>query len=787
MNTERFNPPYTKGLTASQVALRKSQGLSNITEDKITKTNGQIIRENVFTLFNAFNFAIALALAAVHAWLNMVYIIVIIANILIAIIQEIRGKNMVANLSLISAIKVTTVRDEKTCEVPVEELVLDDITLLEMGNQICADSIVSQGEIEVNESLLTGEADPILKKPGDALLSGSFVVSGKAYAKVEHVGADNFASHITSEAKEHKKKNSELIGSMRKVTKFTSYFIIPLGIILFLEAFFLRAQPLDKSIISTAAALLGMLPKGLVLLITFALAVGLIRLSKKRVLIQELHSIETFAHVDMLCLDKTGTITQGKMSVQTVHPINESALPIPIDKAMGYYIGAADDNNATFQALKEYFPNAETTEIISKTPFSSERKWGSVAIKDIGTLVLGAPEKLTSEKLPQAIDNAQKEGNRILCLGYSKLPITDGVLCDIALVAAIEFSDPLRANAKETLDFFKQEGVDVKVISGDNPITVSNIAKKAGLENYKNYIDLSQIKTEEDLIKAAKEYTIFGRVTPSQKRQLVKAFKSEGHTVAMTGDGVNDVLALKEADCSIAMAVGSDAAKQVSNLVLLDSDFSSLPDVVMEGRRVINNITRFGAIFLIKTILSALLALLCAVTITAYPFVPIQITLYDSMIEGYFTFLLSFENNFGRIPGAFLRNVIQKASPYAIVTLLNILVISIIYPHIGLSNLASETVMYYITASIGLFAGVMACRPFTSLRIFTFTTSIIGFFLAAELFKNLLQLQQWTFPIFGVFLICVIISIPLIFLVASWVNKLFAKGFAQKALSVPKS
>ena len=775
---QRFNPSHTEGLNQEQVLLRQQQGLVNKTQDRITKTNGQIIRGNVFTLFNGFNFAIGVCLALVGAYTNMLYLMVIITNIFTRTIQEMRSRNMVQNLSLISAIKVTVVRDGNEFELPVEEMVLDDITVLDMGKQICSDSVVVHGEIEVNESLLTGEADPVVKLPGDTLLSGSFVISGKCYAKVENVGAENFSTKLVQEAKKHKQATSALLNSMRKITKFTGYFITPLGIILFLEAYFMRSMPLNNAVTSTAAAMLGMLPKGLVLLITFTLIISLIRLSKKKILVQELHSVETLAYVDVLCLDKTGTITEGKMSVLDVFPINESIMSVPIDKAISCYIGAADDNNATFLALKEHFQADRSAEIISKIPFSSERKWGCISTRNMGTLVLGAPEKLlpnSDAQLPLDVKEAQKSGNRILCLGYSPDPVIEGILPSITLVSAIALNDPVRKNAKETLDFFKREGVAVKIISGDNPLTVSSVAKQAGLEDYENFIDMSQIDNDDDLNEAAAKYSIFGRVSPSQKRQLIKAYKAKKHTVAMTGDGVNDVLALKESDCSIAMATGSDASRQVAQLVLLNSDFSSLTNVVMEGRRVINNITRFGSVYIIKTIFSFLLGILGMLTLTAFPFVPIQITLYDMILEGYFSFPLTFERNMGRVHGNFLTNIFRTAMPFSILVVINIFAIQALSPALGLSAAESTTVMFYMLGMIGIFASIKLCRPFNLLRVFVCITTAIGFYLGSYLFADILYLERLTTHPLLVFAGFAVASVPLVLLAIFIVNKVFRK------------
>jgi len=784
---QRYNPSVMEGLTEQEVSRRKEEGLVNIAQESITKTNGQIIKDNVWTLFNAFNLVIGICLALVGAYTNMAYLLIIIVNVSIGIIQEIHAKKMVEDLSLLGASKAVVVRSGKEFEIAVEELVLDDMTILGLGSQVCSDSIVMQGQIEVNESLLTGESDPVIKKPGDSLLSGSFVISGKCYAKVAHVGADNFATKLTQGAKKHKQINSELLNSMRKVTKFTSYFIVPIGILLFLEAYVLRSDTMANSVISTAAALLGMLPKGLVLLISTSLVVGIIKLSKKNVLVQNLYALETLAHVDMLCLDKTGTITEGKMRVSGIYPVDVTVMPISVEQAVGRFVGVMEDNNATFMALKDYFTSDMTYKPIHRTPFSSDRKWSSATFEDIGTIIIGAPEKILGQStnsdssdtmLPSEAAAAQELGKRILCLGFTPTQQLDDTLPGASFVAAIEFSDPIRKDAKETLAFFKQEDVEVKIISGDNPLTVSSIAKQAGLTEYRSYIDMSEVHLEEEIAAAAEEYSIFGRVSPNQKSQLVKALQSKGHTVAMTGDGVNDVLALKEADLSIAMASGSDAARQVSKLVLLDSDFTAIPDVVMEGRRVVNNITRFGGVFLVKTIYSILLAIYSVITLTAFPFSPIQITLYDGVIEGYPSFLLSFEPSRKRIEGNFLRSVITQALPYSLLILLNIIVTTQISPAMGISRDEAVTVMYYLTSLAGILAVFRACRPFNKIRAFVSITATIGFYLAAYLFSGLLHLQPLTMPALKLLAVLVVLCVPVRILFTILVERFQSKFMA---------
>lgn len=780
---QRFSPTLATGLTEQEVLLRQNQGLVNETQEKITKTNGQIIRDNVCTLFNFFNFIIGVCLALVSAYANMVYLLIVCMNIFIGIVQEIHAKKMVENLSLIGAAKAIVVRDGKEEEIPVENLVLDDIVILKMGSQICTDSMVLEGTIEVNESMLTGEADPVLKQKGDTLLSGSFVISGNCYTKVEHVGEDNFAAKLAKGARKQKGTKSELLSSMGKVTKATSYVIIPMGILLFLEAYFLRSNSIQNSVISTSASLLGMLPKGLVLLISTSLVVGIIKLSKQKVLVQDLYALEMLAHVDMLCLDKTGTITEGKMRVSNLYIVDETPLPITAHQVLCSFVDAMEDNNATFMALKEYFQAKNTYNVLHKVPFSSERKWSAVTFENMGTVIVGAPEKLLCNdmnNLPTEAMDAQKLGKRILCLGYTTEPIIDGILPKMHIIAAIELSDPIRKNAKETLAFFKEEGVEIKVISGDNPITVSSIAKQAGLEEYASYIDMSTVKSEEEISSIAKNYSVFGRVTPIQKSQLVKALQAENHTVAMTGDGVNDVLALREADCSIAMAAGSDAARQVSKMVLLDSDFTAIPNMVMEGRRVVNNITRFGGVFLVKTIYSILLSIFCVLSMTAFPFAPVLITLYDAVIEGFPSFLLSFEPSRKKVERNFLKTTIRTALPFALLIVLNIIAIPYIQPLLGISKEEAVTVMYFVTSFIGLMAVFNACRPFNILRGFVCITASVGFYVAAYLFADILKIELLFGNALIFFVILVCLCVPLVLFLIAIVNKCFLSKRNQR-------
>ena len=750
-----------KGLTSEEVKQRIEKGQVNSSNTNNLKSNWQIVRDNVCTLFNLFNLIIAIALACVHAYTNMVFILIIIVNVLIGIIQEIHGKNLVKQLSILTTAKTKVIRDGEEKELNINEIVVDDVILLAQGDQIPSDAYVLDGEIEVNEALLTGESDTILKKKEDKLLSGSYVVSGKCYAKIVKVGDDNFANQIINATKKHKKVNSELLNSMKKVTNFTSFVIIPAGVILFVQAYVFREVDLQQSVIATAAALLGMLPKGFVLLTSISLETGVIKLAKKQVLVQDLYSVETLAHIDTLCLDKTGTITEGKMKVIEIEKYNEDVLPDTLENIMNSYVTLTDDSNSTFNALKDYFKGDSKYEKLSDISFSSERKWSSVTFKNLGTIIVGAPERLSAManvELPKNIVEAQKDGKRALCIGYTKETVSIEQMPKINLVAGIIMADPLRKNAKEMLGYFKTQSVDIKIISGDNPITVSTIAKRAGLEDYESYIDLSTIKSDAEIVDIVDKYSIFARVLPQQKSIIVKALQAKGHSVAMTGDGVNDVIALRESDLSITLPEANDAAKQVSQIVLLNQDFSVLKDVLMEGRRVVNNLTSVARIFFIKTIYSVLVSLFCILTNTAFPFIPIQITLIDLVIEAYTSFFISFEPNSKPVKGVFLHTVLRNAAPFAIVIVLDIIFLTYMGPVLGIAQGSLVTIMYLLIGFVSILAVLEVCIPFNKLHAFLFSTTFVGFFVAVYLFRSILHVSDISMNELGIFVIFALIS-----------------------------
>lgn len=711
-------------------------------KETASKTTAQILRDNVCTLFNLLNLLIAIALIAVHAWSNLFFIFVIALNTIIGIAQELKAKRLIEKLTLLSQPNAKIERNGTIRSVPIAEVQEQDILLLESGNQICADAVVRSGGIEVNESLLTGESDAIFKKEGDTLLSGSSVISGTCQATVLHVGSDSYAAKLTKEAKKTKAMHSELVGSMRKVTRLTSLCIVPLGILLFVQALFFRDSSMYDAVVGTSAGLLGMLPKGLYLLISISLAAGIITLSKKNVLVQDLYSLENLAHVDVLCLDKTGTLTEGNMKVEkaVLFPETDSAM---FQEWMGNFLTHTQDNNATFQAMYTYFNGMDTLSVTEQIPFSSDRKWSAMTFFGVGTLVIGAPEKLCPDKLSESVLEAQRNGKRVLLAGITQHPVQkEQPLPEIQLLAEVILTDPLRANAAKTIAAFQQEGVSVKLISGDNPMTASAMAQQAGVFQGDRWIDMRTV-TDSEIDAAAEQYTVFGRVTPQQKKRLIQAFHRQKHTVAMTGDGVNDLLALKEADCSISVGQGSDAARQTAQLVLLDSDFAVLKDVLLEGRRVVHNVTRSAGVFFIKTLYSILLCVLCLLTNTPFPFVPIQITLIDLVIEGYPSFFLSFLPDSRPVRTKFLPEAIRRAAPNALAIGVCFLFYLVLHA-MGIFGLSGEqtqanTLLFLLIGTVGLLGVFKMCLPFTKGKAFFAATSAIGFYFAIAL---CLWLQQ---------------------------------------------
>lgn len=768
MDNNTFNPSVDVGLTSAQVEKQFERGLYNKQPKSQTKTVGQIIKDNTLTLFNFLNIILAIMVIAVGSYKNALFINIVIINTVIGIIQEIKAKKTIDQLSLISQPHTQVIRDGKEEEIEIDKIVLSDILILTAGKQIPSDARVVSGEIEVNESLLTGEADSIIKKVGDTLLSGSFVVAGQAYVRVDKIGNDNYASKITLDAKKARKPNSEIMRAMNLIMKVIGFTILPIGVFLLIGQMTIENSSFYQSVISTVAALIGMIPEGLVLLTSIALAVGVIRLGRYKTLVQELYCIETLARVDVLCLDKTGTITEGVMEVKSIDLINNIKDPA---KALRALVNTLKDDNSTFLAIKDSFsgerPKWNATKIV---PFSSARKWSGANFGSEGTYIMGAPEFILGDDYDQYKDKIEgyaSQGNRVLMLGYSDETFEgeNELPQKITVIALLLLADKIRKEAKKTLEYFASQGVEIKVISGDNPLTVAEVAGRAGLNNASHFVDATTLKTDDDVIEASGQYTVFGRVTPGQKRVLVNALKSAGHTVAMTGDGVNDVLALRDSDCSIAMASGSDAARQVSQLVLLDSNFSSLTKVLMEGRRVINNISRAASLFLVKTIFSFLLAVIVIMANEGYPFIPIQLTLISTVSIGIPSFFLALEPNKSRMSGNFLEKVLRKALPGALTIVLNIVVAMIIGGLIQLSNEEISTMACLLTGVAGLIILYGVCQPMNIQRNILFWSMTIIFAIAIVFFPEFF----YVIPFFSMNLTSnldlILVLLPMMFLI----------------------
>ncbi|ABP92521.1 Cation transport ATPase [Streptococcus suis 98HAH33] len=750
------------GLSTKKVQERIQNQQTNHFKTKTSASNWEIFRRNVFTSFNALNFAIFLALLAVQAWSNLFFFGVIVLNAVSGMLTEWRARRMIDKLNLMNKDFIRVVRDSETISIAPEDIVLDDVLLLSAGEQVPSDAIVLEGIAETNEAMLTGESDLIVKNTGAELLSGSYLVSGQIYAKVIHVGAENYANKLMLEAKTHKPIVSRILYNMDKIAKFTGKIIIPFGLALFLEAFFIKILPLKDSVITSSTALLGMLPKGIALLTITSLLTAVIKLGMKNVLVQEMYSVETLARVDVLCLDKTGTITQGKMTVENLLPLTNHYSLDTIQQILATYIQTSEDTNSTAQAIRKEYGDLEhhykASHII---PFSSDRKWGAMTIENIGHIFLGAPEMLLTQN-PPSVSEAQARGSRVLILALSQqslLSSQNQLPENIEPLALLEIADPIREDAAETLAYLRSQEVTLKIISGDNPVTVSHIAREAGFADYDSYIDCSKVDDEE-LIARAETTAIFGRVSPHQKKLLIQTLKAQGHTTAMTGDGVNDILALREADCSIVMAEGDPATRQIANLVLLDSEFRDIPEILFEGRRVVNNISHIAPIFLIKTIYSFLLGLICIASIAlgkaeyllVFPFIQVQMTLIGQFVEGFPPFILTFERNIRPVEKHFLRKSLLLALPNALMVVLSVLIFHLmqVFGYLNLHDM--QTLSYYVLGSTGLLAVIRACLPLTKARLALIIYSVFGFFISSHFLHGLIEihpLNSHTLPIYS--------------------------------------
>lgn len=766
--TTRYQPDYKKGLTSQQVQEHYLHGWTNKAVDPPSKTTKEIVYENVFTYFNLIFVVLAVLLCLVGSFRNLTFLPVIIANTLIGIIQEIRAKQVLDKLTMLNAPKALVVRNGKKTEINAEELVLDDIVIFKAGDQVCADAEVCAGEVQVNESLLTGESDEITKRSGSKLMSGSFIVSGQCHARLDKVGKDSYISKLTLQAKEmQSKEQSEMIRSLDKLVKWVGIAIIPIGIVLFSQAFFFQHDGFRESVISMIAAVIGMIPEGLYLLASVALAVSSMRLAQKKVLLHDMKCIETLARVDVLCVDKTGTITENTMRVKelikTEEYDEEENGPLPM--LVGDFAAAMTKDNITMKAVKEYFTAATERKAISKTGFSSATKYSSVTFED-GRYVLGAPEFVLKEKYNQYEEEILKyasSGARVLVFGYYDQEIDGKVLeHGITPYGFILLENPIREAAEETFTYFAEQGVEVKVISGDNPVTVSRIAKRAGIKNAENFIDASELKDEVSLRKAVLEHTVFGRVTPNQKRKFVRILQEAGHTVAMTGDGVNDVLALKDADCSIAMASGSDAAAQASQLVLLESDFSCMPQVVLEGRRVVNNIERSASLFLVKNIFSFLLSVASVVFMFTYPLEPSQISLISMFTIGVPAFFLALEPNKNRIEGRFLPNVLLKALPAALTDALAVAALTIFGRTFDVNGTDISTAATMLLAIVGFMILYKISEPMNKIRAGILSGCIVGLLFCSIYLKDLFAITHMTTECVMLFVVFAIATEPVL-------------------------
>lgn len=760
-----------KGLTNQEVLKRIQEGQVNTLPKPLVKSYKQIICEHVFNLFNIYNFIIACALASVKAWTSMFFIVLVTSNVVIRISQEIKSRNMVAKLNLIISPKTKVLRDGVVLSIDNEEIVLGDYIYLETGNQIPADCVILDNDVEVDESLLTGEADPVLKKAGDHLLSGSFIISGACYGEVEHIGVDNYAAKIANEARKREPVQSDLIKFFTKVTKMTSFLVVPLSIILLFQSYVIRQEDLYTVIVNNSTALLGMLPVGLVLLTSIALMASVVRLGQQKVLVQEMFSIETLSHVDVLCLDKTGTLTQGKMKVKDVYSFDYD-LPYQIDEIMASFVEGSLDNNATSQTLSQYFKSKSKYKTLRRVSFSSARKWSALELEDIGTIIVGAGEFIIPElKLPPQAELAKKSGARVLLVAhYHDFDTFQDNLKLATPLACIVIEDPLRDDAYETIQFFKNNDVEVKVISGDNPVTVSALSKQAGIEASDCYIDATKLETDKQLEEAILNYNVIGRATPYQKHKMIKILKQHGQKVAMTGDGVNDVLALKDADVSIAMGSGSDAAKQIAQFVMIDGRLKTLIDVVREGRLDINNVTRSASMYYLKTIYTILISISIIILNIPYPFIPFQMTLMDNFVSGFPSFMILFEKNIDKQKESIGRYVLRYSLPNALAIVLSVIGLKLLADQLSLNLSEVFTVLYFSASFLSIHMIYRIYSPLNLYRAVVLVLDVIGFIIATIIFWNWLELAPLTLKLFKYVFINVVIGIVVVMIISKIVN-----------------
>ena len=749
------------GLTDEEVRQRVEEGFTNRTDISTDKTTKEIVISNVFTYFNLIFLVITILLIMVGSFRNLTFLPIIIGNTVIGIVQEIRAKKTLEKMSLLNAPHADVIRNGSVKQISTDELVKDDVILLTAGKQICADAVVISGNIQVNESLLTGEADEVEKTEGSTLMSGSFVVSGECYARLEKVGNESYISKLSLEAKSMGgKEQSEMIRSINLIVKWVGIVIIPIGLILFWQSHFVNGESITKSVTSTVAAIIGMIPEGLYLLTTVALALSTMKLARKKVLLHDMKSIETLARVDVLCVDKTGTITEPDMKLKEIFLCKNSGADgtqtaLTLDELKSLildYANASVDNNATMLALKAYAAEALTNNTsalhrtaVSQQAFSSSLKYGSVTFSD-GTYLLGAPEFIMHEdfaRIEEEIIPYADKGDRVLLFArYNGENVENGINGSVTPLGFVALANPIRANAVKTFEYFKSQGVAIKVISGDNPRTVSRIAIQAGIESAESFVDAATLDTEDKIADAVNKYTVFGRVTPKQKKQLVKALQAKGHTVAMTGDGVNDILAMKDADCSVAMASGSEAAAQAAQVVLLDSDFAHMPDVVYEGRRVVNNIQRSASLFLVKNIFSLLLSLFSVILMVTYPLEPAQVSLISMFTIGVPGFLLALEPNKDRINGHFITNVMLKALPGGLTDVIAVGALVVCGEVFCISDASIGTIATLVLSVVGFMILFKISEPLNGMKYAVIIGNIAGLVFSGFFLKKLFALTD---------------------------------------------
>ncbi len=749
------------GLTDGEVRQRVEEGFTNRTDISTDKTTKEIVISNVFTYFNLIFLVITILLIMVGSFRNLTFLPIIIGNTVIGIVQEIRAKKTLEKMSLLNAPHADVIRNGSVKQISTDELVKDDVILLTAGKQICADAVVISGNIQVNESLLTGEADEVEKTEGSTLMSGSFVVSGECYARLEKVGNESYISKLSLEAKSMGgKEQSEMIRSINLIVKWVGIVIIPIGLILFWQSHFVNGESITKSVTSTVAAIIGMIPEGLYLLTTVALALSTMKLARKKVLLHDMKSIETLARVDVLCVDKTGTITEPDMKLKEIFLCKNSGADgtqtaLTLDELKSLildYANASVDNNATMLALKAYAAEALTNNTsalhrtaVSQQAFSSSLKYGSVTFSD-GTYLLGAPEFIMHDdfaRIEEEIIPYADKGDRVLLFArYNGENVENGINGSVTPLGFVALANPIRANAVKTFEYFKSQGVAIKVISGDNPRTVSRIAIQAGIESAESFVDAATLDTEDKIADAVNKYTVFGRVTPKQKKQLVKALQAKDHTVAMTGDGVNDILAMKDADCSVAMASGSEAAAQAAQVVLLDSDFAHMPDVVYEGRRVVNNIQRSASLFLVKNIFSLLLSLFSVILMVTYPLEPAQVSLISMFTIGVPGFLLALEQNKDRIKGHFITNVMLKALPGGLTDVIAVGALVVCGEVFCISDASIGTIATLVLSVVGFMILFKISEPLNGMKYAVIIGNIAGLVFSGFFLKKLFALTD---------------------------------------------